>query len=201
MGVQAIGMVVTAALVLAAAGCGDDADTTGQGGATSSVTSSAQTGGGGMGGGGLGGIPDVEPCGPPAPPVQTQCPSECTGGCADQVCLILCDQEQSCNFPMTCPPGMDCQVTCTGGGSCRVQLTCDDSYQCSVTCTGDQACRGLTVSCGSVGRCGMVCGTHAETCQGADLICGGGECEAQCFPPAAQPTVECGSSCSCTACM
>lgn len=152
----------------------------------------------GLGGGGGTIIPDVTPCGTPADPYETGCPSVCTGGCDGGTCTILCDDPQDCNAAITCPPGLDCTVTCSGADSCRFQITCDDYYGCSVLCNAPGACTGLDLVCGQLSECNISC-LITDACSAAGVTCGEGKCASQCLAMG-QPTVACGSSCDCTTC-
>jgi hypothetical protein len=139
------------------------------------------------------------PCGDPLQPSATTCPGTCTGGCFDDVCYITCDEDQECNQPINCPPGLPCQVTCNGLEACRHQVHCDDDYPCSVSCTGDAACKGAELFCGSASACEVLCGASPEACQGLEVHCGGGICNMQCVGDVI-PQYTCGESCDCTVC-
>jgi hypothetical protein len=191
-------LIAAAVMAIPVGACGDDESGTG-GGGTGGAGATGGVGGDGGGGSGIGGFPDVMPCGDPPERQAGECPEVCSGGCANDVCLILCDDDQACNVDIRCPPGIACQVTCTGDGSCRYQIHCDDYYPCNVSCNAPGACTGAEISCGSTAKCDILCGM-ADSCNGGSIGCGDGECAVQCIGGTGVPTVACGESCMCGDC-
>lgn len=115
---------------------------------------------------------DAPPGGPDAPIDAFVCPAVCTS-CVNRVCVIDCDNDNSCGDPVMCPPGVDCEVNCNGDGSCRRGVFCGNATDCNVDCDG-------AGSCGD----GVTCGAAA-----CDVTCAGtGSCA---------DGVQCGSSCAC----
>lgn len=188
--------LVTASLAVTA--CGDDEGAGGEGGTGTGAGGGEGGSSGGGGPGGAGGVPDVTPCGEPAEATRTDCPAECTGGCMNGTCVILCNDDQSCNALIRCPAGLDCQVTCTGENSCRYQIECDDYYRCGITCNATGACTGLEVACGELSECAVSC-LSSDACSGGTVMCGDGACATTCLGDAV-PNVTCGEACMCADC-
>ncbi len=141
------------------------------------------------------------PCGEHPEPSSAACPDVCTGGCNNGKCVISCSDDNACPSAIECPAGMNCQVTCTGLDSCSDAVHCDDDFPCHVTCNGEAACKNFTIYCGARSDCQMTCGATApqSNCLGAHMVCGAGECHAQCFGQN-HPSMDCGDACACNGC-
>ena len=98
-----------------------------------------------------------------------QCPSQCTS-CRMQngvrTCIVDCQVSgPTCNAPIVCPTGFDCDIRCSTQNACQKGITCSGDQNCDITCSGRQACAG--VDCGD-GRCDITC-TGEQSCR--DIAC------------------------------
>jgi len=143
-----------------------------------------------------------EVCGIAAPPVGGNCPALCANNCANNICIIDCDQPDECkNIGMVdCPAGYDCQVDCSGSASCNaIPINCPADHVCSVTCTGTDACKDATLNCSS-SVCSVDCGNNQTMCEKMQQNCGPQECTATCATTPVDFTQNgCAGSCSCSA--
>jgi hypothetical protein len=145
-------------------------------------------------------------CAASLPPTGGTCPGTCTGGCANDVCLIQCDGNSECAAAqLACPAGFACRLVCSGATSCEdATLQCPDDHACEVECScagpPNGCCSGLAVTCGT-GTCNMTCSDANNACSGATLACGLRDCAATC-QGATAPTVSCPATavCGCDAC-
>ncbi|MBW2455852.1 MAG: hypothetical protein JRI68_15150 [Deltaproteobacteria bacterium] len=177
------------------AGGGSSTSSGGGSGAAGGLGGTTGTGGTGGGDGGSGGAP----CGLEPTPPGGSCPSECTGGCANETCTIECNDDEECrDEQLTCPPDFNCVLDCSGAEGCRnATLACPEDYTCVVNCSGDNGCRDLEITCSTVGTCAVSCGSAHDACRGTDLLCGSNSCTATCDNSNRQPDVTCGPSCAC----
>ncbi len=214
--ILSIGGIALVALVITNESCTLDFEVFEQPGTGGASTTSSGGGNGGNGGngaaGGLGGSAGAGgstsssgggfgggDCGLEPTPPGGSCPSECTGGCANETCTIDCNGDEACrDAQLTCPPDFNCVLECGGQSGCRnATLACPESYTCVVTCTGEAGCRDLEITCSTSGTCELSCSSIDEACRGADLRCGSNTCTATCDNTTHQPKVTCGSSCAC----
>lgn len=172
----------------AAATTSSTASSGGSGGSMSASSSggagSVSAGGGGGQGGGQGGGPSCDRM-----PSQTKT-------------TINCDTADSCTGnALSCPPGLDCDVLCTGPSACRdAIIDCPSGYICYILCNSMQACQQATINCPADAVCQLECGMDSKSCDGADLNCGGLNCEAVCSGTST-PAVHCNNApCMCTSC-
>ena len=97
------------------------------------------------------------------------CPSQCTSCDKNSgKCTIDCSATNTCNSPLQCPAGFNCDITC-GDNSCRNGIDCAPGTGCTIDCSGDSACRNI--NCGQ-SRCDVTCG--------GDNSCRGVDCSASC---------------------
>jgi len=127
------------------------------------------------------------------------CPPECTGGCANNECVIDCasnDCDGQTNI--TCPPNFACKVLCNGEDSCdHAQIECPDTYSCKLEC-GNNACNGSFDMYCNGGPCEVHC--DPEDCQEVTVHCDSGACTAICDGAVPPVVADCGGSCSCNPC-
>lgn len=163
----------------------------GTGGTAAGVGGSA-TGGGGQGGG------IVPECGDEPDPPGGDCDlTLCTNGCEDNLCAIDCDADpDACAGPtIACPAGFECLVLCADGLCDGVTIACPEIYACTITCPNNQ-CDTVTVT-GKSGTVTLSCAGSPNTCAGATLDCGTGQCDATCGGMEGPVTTNCGPSCEC----
>ena len=196
-GILAFGSLVFGSLAVGACAADDVSFGEATGGAGGSAGAASSRGSGGTTASGM----TAMPCGDPIPVTASLCPTNCNGGCTDELCTILCADDQGCNAPVACPAGWHCQITCTGAASCRNEIVCNDDHDCHVSCNGVGACKGLELVCGARSDCGISCLPEEESCLGATVTCGEGACEAICLGNVI-PELDCDddSSCNCVPC-
>lgn len=183
-------------LLIFAMACGgndDSAEDDSDGGTANGDAGSPADGGGGEdvdAGNGLC-SQDPQPTGPDSP-----CPDPCDT-CEGGVCTVDCGQG-SCNGVTDCPDDYECVVLCDGENACDGGgVNCPTDHACSVVCSnGNDACGDFDLTCGA-GSCSIDC--EDDTCDGAVVHCGPGECTGSCAG-ASPAMVECADSCSCTEC-
>jgi hypothetical protein len=161
--------------------------------------------GGSAGDGGAGGFT----CGEEPPRTTTICPTECTGGCDGDRCVIDCSATQGCRADdITCPAGIPCRVLCTGEQSCKdAHIACPDDHACDVDCNGSawqgtDSCDHARIDCSATGTCKLSCGNADGACgDTTKLECGGNDCSATCAGSSnSPPDVKCNESCACSPC-
>lgn len=140
---------------------------------------------------------------PPTPP--GACPEECTGGCTDFTCTVLCDEDDECeDSVIACPDNWDCDIQCAGADDTCKQSTinCPTNGACRVACHGSDACEDATLNCGD-GVCEVDCSSARDACDGLDVACGSNRCASTCdFGDVSEaPTLACGSACGCAPCL
>jgi hypothetical protein len=139
-------------------------------------------------------------CGVALSPTGGPCPSECTGGCTDNVCTFLCDEKDECkDGSADCPAGFACDVRCTGDSACEALVVmCPPLSECRVACDSSNACKGAVLEC-SGGPCSVTCGgPNPNACDDMVVNCGSQECRASCEAEFRRPSLRCGSSCDCS---
>ncbi|MBW2456154.1 MAG: hypothetical protein JRI68_16665 [Deltaproteobacteria bacterium] len=140
-------------------------------------------------------------CGIATTPTGGTCPGVCSGGCANDVCVIDCGTTNCKNGTVACPAGFACEVQCPGLQDCQgATIDCPAAHACTVDCAGTQSCKGAAINCSSDGPCSVSCSNANQACQSAVVTCGTNACTASCAGPNDPPTVTCGSACACTAC-
>jgi hypothetical protein len=104
------------------------------------------------------------------------CPTQCTS-CdkSSGKCTIDCSGTNTCNSPIQCPAGFNCDITC-GDNSCRNGIDCAPGTGCTIDCNGDSACRNI--NCGQ-NRCDVTCGGD-NSCRGVDCSASCA-CDVSCF--------------------
>ena len=105
------------------------------------------------------------------PPVA--CPPECTGGCADNICHIACDELGACTSwdPVVCATGMPCDIDCSGAGACGDQyLACPIGQPCNVRCTGVGSCIDSLLYSHNASKAEVTC-TAGENCPNISYAC------------------------------
>jgi hypothetical protein len=103
------------------------------------------------------------------PPDGNSCPSQCTS-CRMQngvrTCIVDCQVSgPTCNAPIVCPTGFDCDIRCTTQNACQKGITCTGDQNCDINCAGRAACIGI--DCGG-GRCDVTC-SGEQSCR--DVAC------------------------------
>lgn len=141
-------------------------------------------------------------CGVATPPVGGTCPTVCTGGCPNDVCIIECNLDSECkNAAVNCPADFACEVQCGGTQSCQgATVTCPAAHACTVDCAGTQACKSAAIQCSTDGPCSLSCSAVSQTCQGATVDCGDNACRASCATSSDLPVLTCGTACACIDC-
>lgn len=105
------------------------------------------------------------------------CPAQCTScDLGSHTCRVDC-AVSSCNGPIVCPAGWNCDVACSTASSCRAGVTCTGAGTCKIACTGTGSCRDL--QCGS-GKCDITC-SGSNSCRNVACSpsCG---CDVKCTP-------------------
>jgi hypothetical protein len=140
-------------------------------------------------------------CGIATPPVGGTCPGVCNGGCANDICIILCANSGCKNGTVTCPADFACEVQCPGAQDCQgATIACPAAHACTIACDGAQSCKGAAVTCSNDGPCALGCSNANQACQGVVVTCGGNACSATCAGPNDPPALTCGSACACAGC-
>lgn len=110
------------------------------------------------------------------------CPTTCTSCIPETMtCKIDCGvSAATCNGPIACPTGWNCDILCTTANSCRSGIDCLGSKSCTVECKGNSSCRNI--ACGD-GPCDVNC-SGTNSCRG--VACGQScKCDVACAPAAA----------------
>lgn len=129
------------------------------------------------------------------PPVGSECPAECTGGCARPgTCTIDC--AGSCPDEVACPEGFACTINCINGDCQGTTLRCASEHACRINCTGANTCRNATFECGA-GTCGVECDSGGNICRDATLQCGTNDSRACGGSSSVTPLPTEGSACAC----
>ncbi len=121
------------------------------------------------------------------------CPSQCTSCKLETMaCKVDCAvSPATCNAPIVCPAGWNCEIACTVAEACRSGIDCSAGASCNINCQGANTCRDLV--CGE-GPCGVRC-AGTGSCRGVD--CGPScACDVSCSPSSLCE----GVSCSAAAC-
>ena len=130
------------------------------------------------------------------------CPAFCANGCADGLCLIACDQDDSCNEPIICPDSLVCEIHCNKKNTCNGVITagacvpnllvfCDNDDTCknaiislannltAVNCNDSKGCKGgFSLQCSGGAACDVFCNKNG-TCDGP-ISCASRRCTVRC---------------------
>jgi len=138
-------------------------------------------------------------CGAGAPAETGACPAVCDQ-CVGGECQISCGggTGDCSGGDVVCPDGFSCAVTCQTIGCVGITIQCPQTGQsCRVDCVGAASCKEALIQCSPAGPCEVQCSADNEACSGTQLLCGAQLCSASC-QGASAPSLDCGSSCSCT---
>ena len=127
------------------------------------------------------------------------CPSQCTGGCAGDLCRIACSTPNACDGEtIECPSGKKCVVQCNGLSSCaNTTVRCADSAPCALQCGAVSSCANVAFNCPRNAGCELAC-SATSSCSNLNVVCSDGACIAGCAGfPTGPVHVECGASCAC----
>lgn len=117
----------------------------------------------------------------PVRPDAFVCPPQCTScNPGAHECKVDCNASPAtCNVPINCPAGFNCNIICTNLNSCP-NINCTAGESCRIDCKGASSCKAIT--CGE-GACDVKC-EAANTCK--NVNCNAScKCDVEC--PAANP--------------
>jgi hypothetical protein len=93
------------------------------------------------------------------------CPAQCTSCKLEaRICKVDCGASPAtCNAPINCPPGFNCEIICSTPNGCA-NINCTQGESCNIDCKATGTCKGVT--CGE-GPCDITC-EGGNSCRDVD---------------------------------